>query len=371
MVEKRVLGLALAFAAAIGGTALALRFEAPATAQEDERAAAASVPVTAAKAQARDMPVYIRGIGTVQAYNAVNVKSRVDGQIVKVDFTEGQEVKAGDLLYEIDSRPFQAALAQANAVKAKDEAQLASATADLKRDDALLAHNFQTRQAYDQQKAVVGQLQAAIAGDNAQIEMAKLNLSYTQIRAPIAGRLGARLVDAGNLVHAAQDTTLVTIEQLRPIFVTFTEPQRNFEAIRASAAEAPISAEALNADGTKGLASGKVSLIDNQIDQASGTIRLKAEFANTQETLWPGEFVNMRLRIATLKDAITAPARAVQQGPDGPYLFVVRNDMTVESRAVTVAETEDGLAVITKDLAAGETVVVDGKYRLDQGTRVS
>jgi len=330
------------------------------------------VPVTAEQATTRDMPVYVRGIGTVQAYNTVAIKSRVDGQIVKVDFTEGQEVKAGDLLFEIDPRPFQAALAQAQAAKQKDEAQLASAQADLKRDEALIQHDFQTRQAYDQQKSLVGQVQASIAGDDAQIKTAQLNIDYAQIRAPIGGRTGARAVDVGNLVHASDNTSLVTIAQLRPIFATFTEPQNDFETIRASAARGTVAAEALAAQGdNKVLAQGRLSLIDNQIDLASGTIHLKAEFANDNETLWPGEFINLRLVVDTLKDAVTVPARAVEQGPDGAYVFVVKPDMTVENRKVTVSETENGLAVIAKGLAQGETVVVDGQYRLDDGTRVS
>ncbi|HUB95862.1 MAG TPA: efflux RND transporter periplasmic adaptor subunit, partial [Stellaceae bacterium] len=342
---------------------------ASAVAQEPHTPAA--VPVTAEKATTRDMPVYVRGIGNVQAYNTVTIKSRVDGQIVKVDFTEGQEVKAGDLLFEIDPRPYQAALALATANKAKDEASLASQQADLVRDEKLLEHDFQTRQAYDQQKALVGSTQAAIAGDAAQIETAQLNLQYAQIRSPIDGRTGARLVDVGNLVHATDNTGLVTITQLRPIFVSFTEPQGDFETVRASQQRGPVPVQAIAASGTKKLADGTLSLIDNQIDQASGTIHLKAVFQNAQETLWPGEFVNLQLVVDTLKNAVTVPDRAIQQGPDGPYLFVVNGDMTVETRDVGVAETEDGFAVISKGLDAGETVVVDGQYRLDKGTKVS
>jgi multidrug efflux system membrane fusion protein len=342
-----------------------------ALAQEPVRAGPPTVPVSAEKAATRDMPVYVRGIGTVQAYNTVTIKSRVDGQIMKVDFTEGQEVKQGDLLYEIDPRPYQAALALATANKAKDEAQLASVQADLARDEKLLEHDFQTRQAYDQQKALVGQVQASIAGDVAQIQTAQLNLQYAEIRSPIDGRTGARLVDIGNLVHATDNTGLVTITQLRPIFVSFTEPQSDFETVRASQQTTPISVEALSGSGSKKLANGKLSLIDNQIDPASGTIHLKAVFDNTQETLWPGEFVNLQLVVNTLKNVVTVPERAIQQGPNGPYLFVVKSDMTVEVRNVGVSETENGYAAINKGLDAGETVVVDGQYRLDMGTRVS
>jgi membrane fusion protein, multidrug efflux system len=370
--KRRTLWGALGLALAGAVLALALRLgPGGAAAAQKNQGPPPAVPVTAEKAETRDMPVYVRGLGTAQAYNSVAVKSRVDGQIFKVDFKEGQEVKAGDLLFEIDPRPYQAALAQAQAAKQKDEAQLASASADLKRDEALLAHDFQTRQAYDQQKALVGQIEAALAGDDAQIAQAQLNLQYADIRAPIDGRTGQRLVDVGNLVHASDNAALVTIQQLRPIFVSFTEPQSAFESIRAAEARAPIPTEALTPDDQKELAQGKLSLIDNQIDPASGTIHLKAEFPNDQETLWPGEFVNVRLVVDTLKNAVVVPARAVQQGPDGAYVFVVKNDMTAEIRKVSVAETEDNLAVIGKGLKAGETVVVDGQYRLDDGTKVS
>lgn len=369
--RTRALVMVLVLAASLGAAGLGLWFGATGATAGPKDTAPSAVPVSAQKAEARDMPVYVRGIGTVQAFNAVNVKSRVDGAIVKVDFTEGQELKAGSPLFEIDPRPYQAALAQANAAKAKDQAQLASASADLKRDEALVARDFQTRQAYDQQKALVGQLEAAIAGDNAQIQSATLNLDYAVIRSPIDGRAGARLVDIGNLVHAADNVALVTIVQLRPIFVSFTEPQSAFETIRASQAKGAIAVGAFTPDDEKELAKGQVSLIDNQIEQASGTIHLKAQFANDDETLWPGEFVNLRLTVDTLGNAVTVPARSVQQGPNGDYIFVVKDDMTVETRNVDVTEIVGNTAVVGKGLAAGEMVVVDGQYRLDQGTRVS
>jgi membrane fusion protein, multidrug efflux system len=341
-----------------------------AVAQTSSAANSPGIPVTGGVAEARDMPVYVTGIGTVQAYNNVTIKSRVDGQIVKVDFTEGQEVKAGDPLFEIDPRPYQAALAQATANKQKDEAQLTSVVADLKRDEELLSHGNQTRQAYDQQKALVGQVQAAIAADQAQIDTAQLNLQYATIRSPIDGRTGARLVDIGNLVHATDNTGLVTITQLRPIFVSFTAPQQQFEKIRQSASDGTVAAEAYAQSGNKQLAAGKLTLIDNQIDQTTGTIHLKAAFDNENEVLWPGEFVNLRLVVGVLKNAVTVPARAIQQGPNGEYLFVIKDDNTVEIRPVHVAETEQDLSAIDKGLAAGEHIVVDGQYRLDQGTRI-
>lgn len=329
------------------------------------------VPVTPGTAEARDMPVYVRGIGTVQAFNTVAVKSRVDGQIVKVDFTEGQEVKAGDPLFEIDPRPFQAALAQANAAKEKDQAQLTSAEADLKRYSQLVGPGYQTRQSFDQQKGLVGQLQAALKADQAAIDNANLNLTFATIRSPIDGRLGARLVDIGNLVHAADNTSLVSITQLKPIFVTFTVPQDQLERIRKSAAAGPVEVQAVSADDQTQLAAGKLTLIDNQVDPATGTIRLKGTFDNADEALWPGEFVNTRLVVGVDKNAVTIAARALQRGPNGEYLFVIKPDMTVEIRNVEVAEVENGIAAIGKGLSPGEQVVVDGQYRLDQGSKVN
>jgi multidrug efflux system membrane fusion protein len=328
------------------------------------------IPVTAGIAEARDMPIYVRGIGTVQAYNTIAIKSRVDGQIVKVDFTEGQEVNEGDPLFEIDPRPFQAALQQAAANQQKDEALLVSAQADLQRYTELVGHGYQTRQIYDQQKATVAQLQASIKADQAQIDAAQLNLQYATIRSPIKGRTGARLVDIGNLVHASDNTALVRLTQLQPIFVSFTVPQDQFNRIRESSRSGPVAVEALAENDQTELATGKLTLIDNEIDQQTGTLHLKAAFANEDETLWPGEFVNLRLVVGTLKNAVAVPARALQSAPKGQYLFVIKGDETVEMRIVGVAEVEQDTAAIDKGLAAGERIVVDGQYRLDQGTRV-
>jgi len=331
---------------------------------------APGIPVTAGTVAAQNVPVFLQGIGTVQAYNMVAVKSRVDGQIVKVDFKEGQDVKAGDPLFQIDPRPFQAALEQAQAAKQRDEAQLTGAQLDLDRYEKLIGSGWQTRQSYDQQKAQVGQLQAAIKGDEAQINTAKLNLSYSDIRSPIDGRLGARLVDKGNLVHANDNTALVTISEVKPIFVSFTLPQATLDDIRENNDKAPLVVLAYNGDGTKQLAEGKLTMIDNAVDQATGTIRLKARFDNDEERLWPGAFVSARVILSVRKDVATVPSQTVQQGPNGHYAYVIKPDDTVERRAVDVASIQDGIAVVTKGLAAGERVVVDGQYRLTNGARV-
>ena len=329
-----------------------------------------AVPVTVAIAEARDIPVFVRGLGNVQAFKTVAVKTRVDGQIVKIDFQEGQEVKQGDPLFQIDPRPFQAMLDQAQANKTKDEAQLEGARLDLERYGKLIGSGFQSRQSYDQQKATVDSLKGAIAADQAAIDTAKLNLAYALIRAPIDGRTGQRLIDLGNLVQASQSTTLVTITQVKPIFVNFTIPQFANHNLRKNQAKEPLTVYAYSADDSYKLAEGKITLVDNQIDTATGTLRLKGEFANADETLWPGEFVAVRLQIAMRKGAITVPERAVMQGAEGPYAYVIKADNTAERRPLEIEATEDGNAIVGKGIALGETVVVDGQYRLTAGSNV-
>ena len=328
------------------------------------------IPVTAGTVTVQDAPVFLNGIGTVQAYNMVAIKSRVDGQIVKVDFKEGQEGKEGEPLIQIDPRSFQAALEQAQAAKQKDEAQLVGAQLDLDRYEKLIGSGWQTRQSYDQQKATVGQLQAAIKGDEAQINTAKLNLSYADIRSPIDGRLGAKLVDKGNLVHANDNTPLVTITEIKPIFVSFTLPQENLDAVRENQNNGALTVQVFSGDATTPLAEGKLTLIDNAIDQATGTIHLKARFDNLDERLWPGEFVSLRLVLSVRRGVATVPQQTVQAGPSGHYAYVIKPDDTVERRAVEVASIQDGIAVVTKGLSPGERIVVDGQYRLTEGARV-
>jgi membrane fusion protein, multidrug efflux system len=334
------------------------------------QAAPPDVPVTAGVVVAQDVPQYLQGIGTVQAFNAVAVKSRVDGAIVKVAFTEGQEVQKGDLLFQIDPRPYQASLALATANKEKDEAQLATAQADLVRYGKLVGSGYQTRQSFEQQQGMVAQFQAAIKGDQAQIDTAQLNIGFTDIRSPIDGRLGARLVDIGNLVRATDNVSLLSITQLKPIFVSFTLPQDSLDPIREEQRKAQLDVVALASDGETQLGVGKLTLIDNMIDQATGTIHLKATFANADERLWPGEFVNLRVVLRVRHDVATVPSQTVQDGPDGHFVYVISKNDTVERRAVQVSAVQNGIAVIDKGLAPGERIVVEGQYRLTDGVRI-
>jgi membrane fusion protein, multidrug efflux system len=343
---------------------------APSADAQSPAPSAPGVPVTAGTVATTDVPVFLSAIGTVQAFNMVTIKSRVDGQIVKVAFSEGQDVKAETPLIQIDPRPYQALLDQAMATKQKDEAQLASAQSDLVRWAELVPQGVKSRQTYDQQKALVQQYQATIKADEAQIETARLNLSYADIRAPIDGRLGMRLVDAGNMVRATDAAGLVTISQLKPIFVSFTVPQENLHKIHEKKAGGELTVLAFGSDNKTQLAEGKLSVIDNAIDQPTGTIRIKATFANADERLWPGEFVNVRLILSVRKGAPTVPAQTVQDGPTGRYAYVIKEDGTVERRPVEVTAVQDGLAVIGKGLAVGDKVVVEGQYRLTNGARV-
>jgi multidrug efflux system membrane fusion protein len=327
--------------------------------------------VTVGVATTQDVPIFQRAVGTVQAYNTVTVSSRVDGQIVAVGFTEGQDVKPGDKLFQIDPAPFKAALAQATAMLHKDAAQLVSAQADLQRYAALVPEGFQTRQIYDQQVAQVGQLRASIEADQAQIDAAQLNLDYAAIRSPIEGRTGARLVDLGNMVRAAAGSGLVTITQLRPIFVSFAVPQQVLRVVKQNQANAPLAVLAWSQDDREKMAEGTLTLIDNQVDPTTGTVRLKATFPNDDEMLWPGEFVTAHLVMAVVKNAVTVPVQAIQQGPNGHYLYVVRADDTVALRPIDGVTTEADTAVVGKGLAAGERIVVEGQYRLADGSHVT
>jgi multidrug efflux system membrane fusion protein len=359
-----------AIALAVIGGVLARHFIMRPLPVQADAPAPQAIPVTATTAETRDMPVYVAGLGTVQAFNMVAVKTRVNGQITSVFFTEGQDVKAGDKLFQIDPRPFDAALQQAQATEEKDEAQLQSAQLDLERYSTLLPSGFQTRQSYDQQKSTVAQLQATIKADQAQVETAQLNLDYSLIRSPIEGRTGRRMVDIGNFVQTAQNATLVTITQVKPIYVSFTVPADRLDDIRKGQAQAPLKVVAYAMDDKTTLADGELTLIDNQVDVATGTIQLKAQFSNAGEPLWPGEFVNARIVLATRQNAVTIPVDSVMQGPSGSYVYVLNPDDTAHRRHVDVAAAQDGLSVISKGLTAGEQVVVDGQYRLTDGVKV-
>jgi membrane fusion protein, multidrug efflux system len=330
-----------------------------------------AIPVTFGQSKNEDVPLFATGLGTVQAMMYVAVRSRVDGQITGVFFTEGQDVKKGDPLFQIDPRPFQVALELAQANKRRDEAQLGAAKLVLDRYAKLLASATQTQEVYDNQKATVGQLEAATQADQAQIEAAQLNLDYAQIRSPIDGRTSARLVDPGNLVQASQNTALVTVAQIEPIFVSFSIPQDLLSETLHNDARRKLTVIAYAADDKTELAEGTLTLIDNQIDVPTGTIHLKAEFANKDRRLWPGEFVNARLILAMRHNAVTVPAQAVMQGPDGAYVYRLKPDDTVERQSVEIASTQDGLAVIQNGLSAGENIVVDGQYRLTDGVKVA
>jgi membrane fusion protein, multidrug efflux system len=343
----------------------------PASAAEKPPVAIPPVPVTAGIVKSADVPVLLSAIGTVQAYNMVTIKSRVDGQIVKVDFKEGDEVTAGAPLFQIDPRPYQAALDQALANLEKDKANLANAQLNLARDARIVANNLAvSQQQFDTDKATVAAGRAQVDSDNAQAETVRLNLGYCTITSPISGRLGARLVDVGNLVHASDPTGLVTIAQVKPIFVSFTLPQDNLAAVRVEQAKAPLVVDAYAGNNTTRLGEGRLTLVDNSVDQATGTIHLKAAFPNAEERLWPGQFVNLRLVLMVRKNVPTVPAQTVQQGPDGQYAYVIDKDDRVARRTVEIAAFEDGIAVVSKGLQPGERVVVDGQYRLFQGARV-
>jgi multidrug efflux system membrane fusion protein len=327
------------------------------------------LPVTAAFVEARDFPVYRIGLGTVQAYNTVTIKVRVDGEIHKIAFYEGQDVRVGDLLAQIDPRPYEALLRQAEADKARDEALLANAKLDLERFSTLVARDFATRQSVDTQKALVAQYQAAIQRDQATIDNAKVQLGYTTIKSPLNGRTGVRLIDQGNIVHANDAGGLVVITQLDPIAVIFTLPQQYLAEVADAIRRGPPVVLAYDQDNRIRLAEGQLQLVDNLIDQGTGSVRLKAVFPNAEHRLWPGAFVNAWLQLDVRHGPVVKES-VVQYGPNGDYAFVVGPDASVAVRPLRVAATHDGAALIAEGLNVGDRVVVDGQYRLRPGARV-
>jgi membrane fusion protein, multidrug efflux system len=328
------------------------------------------ISVDSALATPADVPIYLQGLGTVQAFYTVTVTARVDGELQRVAFTEGQTVHKGDLLAQIDPRPNQAALEQALATKVKDEAQLENAKRDLLRYTQLQPQDLASKQTVDTQHALVDQLAAQLKVDQAVIDNARTQLEYTRIVSPITGRTGIRLVDPGNIVHASDTTGIVVVTQVQPISVIFTLPEEELGAVSAALGAGTVKVTTLARESGQMLDEGTLSLIDNQIDQATGTVKLKATFDNAHNTLWPGQYVNARVQVHTDLNALTIPDGAVQLGPDGPFTYVVKADSTVEVRLLHVAEGSGGTTVVTQGLRAGERVVTSNQYRLQAGARV-
>ncbi len=322
------------------------------------RSAPPAIAVDTAAVTHTDVPIYLSGLGTVQAFYTVTVTARVDGELQKVAFTEGQTVHKGDLLAQIDPRPNQAAYEQAIATKAKDAAQLANAKRDLERYTVLQPQDLASKQTVDTQRALVDQLTAQVQVDQAVIDNARTQLDYTRITSPINGRTGIRLVDPGNIVHAAATTGIVVVTQVQPISVIFTLPEEDLNVTTVSR------------DGGTELDQGILSLVDNQIDQTTGTAKFKATFSNAHNTLWPGQYVNARVLVRTERNALTLPTTAVQLGPNGPFTYVVKPDSTVEVRQLKIGDESGGLTVVRTGLALNERVVTSNQYRLQAGVRV-
>ena len=340
------------------------------------------VPVLAAKSANRDVPIYLDALGTVQAYNLVSVRPMVEGPLVEVRFKEGQDVKVGDVLARIDPRPYQASLDAAVAKKQQDEATLANAKVDAARYAKLVASNYSSAQQADTARALVAQLDAQVRGDQAQIDTAKTQLSYATITAPIDGRIGLRQVDLGNIVHASDTTPLTAITQLQPISVVFTLPQQalpqvaramegGMPEVLAVGAGGATASGATGQDGGAVIDRGRLAVLDNQVDPTTGTIKLKATFPNADLKLWPGGFVNVRMKVQTEQNAVTVPTAAVQRGPQGPYVFVIKSDDTAERRSVKLGHEDDQIAIVQSGLKPGEQVVTDGAQRVTDGGKVA
>ena len=328
------------------------------------------VPIVPGVAQKKDLPIYLDGIGTVQGLNTVTIRPRVDGQLIKVNFTEGQDVKTGDVLAQIDPLPFKAQLDQVVAKKNQVDAQLSNARMDLNRYVDMVAKNVIAHQQFDTQKAMVAQIEAVVKTDQAAIDGAQVQLNYATITSPINGRAGIRLVDEGNMVHASDTNGLVVITQLQPISVVFTLPEQSLKEIHGKMGPGQITVLAMDRDNSTVLGKGTLTVIDNQIDISTGTIRLKAAFPNEDLQLWPGEFVNVRLLLTTRKDAVVVPVPVIQHGPNGTYAFVIKEDQTVEIRPLRVGQVDGGEALVEEGLQAGEQVVVEGQYKLQKGSKV-
>jgi multidrug efflux system membrane fusion protein len=333
-----------------------------------------TIPVVTEKVRRQDLPVYLNGLGKVQALNTVTIRAQIDGKILQVNFHEGQDVRNGDILLQIDPRPYQAALDQAVAKQNQDQAQLGYAQKVLDRDTGLFGKKILDQQSLDLQQSTTAQLEALVKADEAAVASAKVQLEFTKIISPIDGRVGLRLVDQGNIVHASDQAGLALVAQLRPISVVFTLPESNLREINkrigSSAKNYTFAVVAMDRENHQALDQGELSAVDNQIDEATGTIKLKAIFQNQQLDLWPGQFVNVRLLVDTRKQGLTLPSNAVNQGPNGDFVYVIRPDLTAEARAIKVGTSEGGLTLIEEGVAEGEKVVIDGQYLLKSNARV-
>jgi multidrug efflux system membrane fusion protein len=367
--KRRILLLVLA-AAGVAGLWAGVERNDSAPAASAPQAGASAVPITEGQAETRDVPIWLSGIGSVQPLNAVTVKVRVDGQLDRVAFTEGQDVHKGDVLAQIDPRPFRAQLKQVQANKAKDEAQLANARLDQERSTRLEAKGVASKQTLDTQRSQVAALEAAVEADQAAIEMAQLQLEFSTITAPLSGRTGLRLVDPGTVVHASDANGLVTVTQMQPIAVLFTVSQDELPEVLAATAGGDPMVVAYTRGGERPLATGKLVFVDSQVDQATGHIKLKALFDNTNRALWPGEFIDARVQIATVAAATVVPVKAVERGQNGTYVYRIKPDDTVEVCPVTVRHVDEGVAIIADGVAPGDRIVVDGQYRLLPGARI-
>jgi multidrug efflux system membrane fusion protein len=358
-------------AAVIGSGTYALSSARPDTTAAPASAVLPTVPIVADTVKNGDVPIYLRGIGTVQAYNTDTIRTQVQGQITQIAFKEGQALRAGDLLAQIDPRPFQAQLDQAVANRERDQAQFANAQANLQRDSRLLIQGYATPQTIDLDKANSGQFGAAVKGDEAAIEYAQTQLAYTRITSPINGVAGIRLIDVGNVVHPTDATGLVVVTQLQPIAVIFTLPETQLPEIQQAMAKGPLTVLAYSEDNKTRLDQGTLAVLDNQIVQTSGSVRLKADFPNPQHRLWPGALVNVRLLVDNRQNALTVAAPAVLQGPQGSYVYVIKPDGMVENRTVKVAQLGARTAIIDAGLQANEQVVIAGQSRLQPGSPVT
>ncbi|MGZ4830604.1 MAG: MdtA/MuxA family multidrug efflux RND transporter periplasmic adaptor subunit [Candidatus Angelobacter sp.] len=329
-----------------------------------------TIPVAVAQAEVRDLPVLLNGLGSVDAYNTVAVKSRIDGQLIKVNVREGQEVKQGELLAEIDPRPYQVQLSQAEATLFKDQAALKDARLNLQRFQELYKDGVVPKQQLDTQGSLEAQLDGAVRADQAQVDSVKLNLVYTRITAPVSGRIGLRQVDVGNMVHASDPNGLLVITQLQPIAVIFSLPQDNLQAVSQHMDKGKLSVDAFSRDDQTKLATGVLTTIDNQIDTTTGTGKLKAVFENRDRSLWPNQFVNIHLLLEVRKNNTVVPAAAIQRGPQGTYVFTVKPDKTAEMRNVTISFSQGNFVAISQGVKPGDMVVTDGQDKLQPGTHV-